>query len=325
MFHGTMDLNTAKGLEEMRKRIEKAKIPPSSLDETINIATWNIRAFGQKRRRKKSLHYIAEILNQFDLIAIVELRRNLAELKTVMDMLGPYWKVVYSDYTPDSGGNWERMAYLFDKRAVAFTGLASEADPPRKKNKTTGEWILEFTWWRSPFIASFCAGNFDFVLITAHIRWGDKKSDRIVELKLLANWVEKRRKDSLGVDRDIILMGDFNVPENDPDPALIEPERIETVDTINFMKNVKNGLSHLNGIVLSGDSIDSIKCYLTGDKQPDGSYAINRYRVGDKHGFKRTVFNAKINIYRPHAGPIFLGVQNDALAGFNGAYREDQH
>ncbi len=122
-----------------------------------------------------------------------------------------------------------------------------------------------------------------------------------------------------------ILMGDFNVPENDPDPALVEPERIETVDTINFMKNVKNGLSHLNGIVLSGDSIDSIKCYLTGDKQPDGSYTINRYRVGDKHGFKRTVFNAKINIYRPHAGPIFLGVQNDALADFNGAYREDQH
>jgi hypothetical protein len=116
-----------------------------------------------------------------------------------------------------------------------------------------------------------------------------------------------------------ILMGNFNVPENDPDPALIEPERIETVDTINFMKNVKNGLSHLNGIILSGDSIDSIKCYLTGDKQADGSYTINQYRVGDKHGFKRTVFNAKINIYRTQAKPIFLGIQDDTLTDFNGA------
>ena len=33
------------------------------------------------------------------------------------------------------------MAYLFDKRAVVFTGLASEADPPRKKDKKTGEYM----------------------------------------------------------------------------------------------------------------------------------------------------------------------------------------
>ena len=213
MNHGNLSVDAAKGLKELRKRIDEEKIPSSKLDETINIATWNIREFGRKARRPESLHFIAEIINSFDLVAIAELRRDLRQLRKVMDILGPYWSVVYSDYIPDPGGNKERFAYLFDKRAVVFTGMASEADPPRKKNKKTGEYVAEFGWWRSPFMASFRAGSFDFVMVTAHIRWGAKESDRIKPLELLANWVEKRRKDSFGTDKDIILMGDFNIPD----------------------------------------------------------------------------------------------------------------
>ncbi len=116
-----------------------------------------------------------------------------------------------------------------------------------------------------------------------------------------------------------ILMGSFNVQKNDSDPKGIDPERIEKVNTKNFMENVKNGLSHLNGMVLSGDNVDSIRCYLTGKRQPDGSYTIRQYQITDKHGFKHTVFNAKVNIYRTHADPIFLGIQDNALTDFNSA------
>ncbi len=179
MFHGRLDTETAKGLKELRKRIDHASIPPSQLDQSINIATWNIREFGKKKRRKASLHYIAEILNQFDLIAITELRRNLSELRTVMDILGPYWDVVFSDFIADWGGNWERIAYLYDTRAVVFTGLAAEVDAPRKKIKKTGEYVSQFSWWRKPYMASFRAGSFDFAIIAAHIRWGEGKKARI--------------------------------------------------------------------------------------------------------------------------------------------------
>ena len=217
MNHGNLSVDAAKGLKELKNRIKSAKIPSSKLDETINIASWNIREFGRKDRRPESLHFIAEIMNCFDLIAIVELRKDLSQLRTVMDILGPYWSVVYSDFTTDPGGNRERIAYLYDKRAVVFTGLAAEADPPKKKNAATGEYVAEFGWWRSPLIASFRAGSFDFVLISAHIRWGKKESDRIRPLELLAKWIDKRRKDSYGTDKDIILMGDFNIPKmNDP-------------------------------------------------------------------------------------------------------------
>ena len=98
MWHGNISAEIALGLKELRKRIEKAAIPSSSLDESINIATWNIREFGKRRRQEASVHYIAEILNQFDLISIVEVRDNLTDLNRVLDILGPYWKVVFFDF-----------------------------------------------------------------------------------------------------------------------------------------------------------------------------------------------------------------------------------
>jgi endonuclease/exonuclease/phosphatase family metal-dependent hydrolase len=64
-------------------------------------------------------------------------------------------------------------------------------------------------------MASFSSGNFDFVLMSVHIRCGKKAADRIKPLKILAEWVEKRRKDTYGTDNDIILMGDFNIPSLD--------------------------------------------------------------------------------------------------------------
>ena len=220
MFHGKMDLATAQGLKILRERIETAKIPPSKLDESLNIATWNIREFGRKRkgehRSQAAIHYIAEILNQFDVIAITELRDDLTDLHRVMRILGGYWKVVFSDYITDAGGNRERMAMLFDKRAAVFTGLASEADPPRKKDPKSGAWLPSLTWYRSPYMVSFAAGNFDFVLLSVHIVWGKGGiKGRVPELTKLADWVHKRVNEPGVVDKDFIVLGDFNIPAID--------------------------------------------------------------------------------------------------------------
>lgn len=200
------------GLKILRKRIEAAKIPPSKLDETINVATWNIREFGKKKREKAAIYYIAEILSQFDLIAIVELRENLSDLARVMDVLGSYWRVVFCDTLDDRGGNDERIGYLYDQRAVYFTGLAAEGDGPRTKNKSTGEYVPDFNWWRKPYLASFQAGAFDFVVITTHIQWGTDKG-RTKELKEFAAWVAGLHAMDRCFDKDIIVMGDFNVPD----------------------------------------------------------------------------------------------------------------
>jgi hypothetical protein len=70
MHHGSVSPTIAQGLLALRQRIEAAKIPPSKLDETINIAVWNIREFGKTRRSEAALHYLAEIIGQFDLVAL---------------------------------------------------------------------------------------------------------------------------------------------------------------------------------------------------------------------------------------------------------------
>jgi hypothetical protein len=203
MFHGTLDQQTASGLDTLRKRIDAAGIPSSKLDETLILATWNIREFGRRPRTPAAIHFIAEILGQFDLIAITELRDNLTDLRKVMDVLGGYWKVVFSDFNTDAAGNRERIAYLYDSRAVVFSGLVAEADPPKRKDRKTKKYVSTIEWWRSPFMASFRAGNFDFVLLTAHIRWGAGEGDRLAELTQLAEWVQNRMKEKHVFDRDI--------------------------------------------------------------------------------------------------------------------------
>jgi endonuclease/exonuclease/phosphatase family metal-dependent hydrolase len=208
--HSKLRKSELKALKTLRSRIKAAKIPSSKLDESINIATWNIRHWGQKARKRCSLHYIAEILHQFDLIAVTELRRNVRELKYVLNLLGPYWDTVFSDYTTDAGGNKERIAFVYDSRAVQFTGFAAESDGPRTKNRTTGQYVPRFNWWRKPYMASFKAGNFDFVMLAVHLQWGTT-AGRKKELEQLAKWVSSFQKDEMRVDRDIIVIGDFNI------------------------------------------------------------------------------------------------------------------
>jgi hypothetical protein len=171
MHHGDVSPDIAAGLLALKKRIAAAKIPPSQLDETINVAVWNIREFGKKRRTQAAIHYIAEILGQFDLIALVELRDRLEDFGRVCQILGPSWDLVYSDWMTDAGGNRERTGFLFDRRAVTFNGLAAEIDAPRGKQGI--EYLAEQSFWRAPYMCSFRAGNFDFIAIATHTRWGD--------------------------------------------------------------------------------------------------------------------------------------------------------
>ncbi len=243
MFHGEVSPQIAKGLKALQKRIQKAKIAPSKLDKTLNIATWNIREFGRMRRRKRrseaAIHYIAEILNQFDITAIVELRDDLTDLKRVMKILGPYWHVVFSDFNSDRAGNRERVAYLYDGRVTVFTGLAAEANPPLRKNPKTKQYAPTLVWWRSPFMASFRAGNFDFILLAVHIRWGKSAVSRIAPLKGLAKWVDKRRKEKYVVDKDFIVMGDFNIPKIDD--ALYKAITSEGLEIPDALRGIAHG------------------------------------------------------------------------------------
>jgi len=107
-----------------------------------------------------------------------------------------------------------------------------------------------------------------------------------------------------------VLVGDFQavLPGDEPNT------RVE-LDAVAFIDFAQGNLSDLNGLELSGEAIESIKCYLTGKPDGDGSFTIRKMTIEDKHGLSHTVFNAKINIYRNHADPILLGIEDRMLKG----------
>ncbi len=109
-----------------------------------------------------------------------------------------------------------------------------------------------------------------------------------------------------------VLVGDFNaiLPGESPNSNI-------ELDAVSFVDHAQVNLSQLNGLVLSGEAIESIKCYLTGKPSGDGQFSIRRLCIEDKHGLSHSVFNAKINIYRSHAEPILLGIEDRILRGDN--------
>ena len=93
---------------ELKRRLATSAIPPSKGGRSLTVATWNIRELGRRPRRADSLAYIAEIIRQFGVVAIVELREDLTELEAILRMLGPTWKAIFTAPLLDAGGNRER-------------------------------------------------------------------------------------------------------------------------------------------------------------------------------------------------------------------------
>ena len=68
----------------------RAEIPQRTLDETLLLATWNIRELDSPKygaRCPESFFYIAEIVRHFDLVAVQEVREDLTALERVRALL----------------------------------------------------------------------------------------------------------------------------------------------------------------------------------------------------------------------------------------------
>lgn len=95
----------------------------------MRLATWNIREFPSSKygdRLPEAYYYIAEILSHFDVIAVQEIREDLAGLRRVMRILGPGWDYIATDVCEGSGGNGERMVFVFNTHKAFFRNVAGE-------------------------------------------------------------------------------------------------------------------------------------------------------------------------------------------------------
>lgn len=121
-----------------------------------------------------------------------------------------------------------------------------------------------------------------------------------------------------------ILVGEFLVPMVRSDAgSTASPEA--DFDAIRFMDQAQGSLVQLNGLELSGEAVESIKCYLTGEACADGTFTVRRLAIEDKHGRRRNAFNAKVNIHRRGASPILLGIEDRMLRGMARTETPDLH
>jgi len=108
-----------------------------------------------------------------------------------------------------------------------------------------------------------------------------------------------------------ILVGDFLAQLPDQ-PAGFEESQVY-LDAVAFLQRAQGNLAKLSDLMLSGEKVSAIKCYLTGERLDNGDFSIRRLKIRDKHGLCRTAYNAKVNIYRDTAAPILLGIEDKKL------------
>ena len=198
---------TIEHLIDLRSQLDK-EIPEKTADNTLLLATWNIRQFTDNRR-PESYIYIAEILSRFDLIAIQEVKEQRKGLEKVMSILGKNWNYICTDVTEGGKGNGECIAFLYDTNKVSFKNMAGEIVLP------DDSLIDNMQFARTPFCVSFQAGWFKFNIATVHIFYGDisKKEDlerRRKEILTLGQFLSARAKKE---DFNYIVLGDFNIPD----------------------------------------------------------------------------------------------------------------
>jgi len=134
----TQKLRVSTKLREIRDHLADHFIAAGSTGDrskSVRIATWNLREFGGPKyngRDFEPLYYIAEIISQFDIVALQEVRANLTEFFSLKRILGPDWDYLTSDVTNGDPGNGERMVFLFNHRRVQFSNLAGEITLPEE-------------------------------------------------------------------------------------------------------------------------------------------------------------------------------------------------
>ena len=231
----------AKEKSAITRHFTNRKIPVATLGRLL-LASWNVANLGVQRRSAGALDLVAHIMKRFDLLAVQEINQEFRVFEKVVRKMESRFDYILTD----TAGNDERLAFVFDKTKVRPRNLFDElALRPREYPKQTvhvryrdgGQDKVDIfrdlrfvPFDRNPFIGSFAAGNFDFTLVNTHLYFGKfqnsrKRSDRaryarrVLEVYALSKWAGRRANLKATYDRDIILLGDMNVPAMAPDES----------------------------------------------------------------------------------------------------------
>jgi len=188
---------------EQQKKSRSAPAPTpttTAIEGRVRIATWNLQKFSDRDKAGQhppDLVTIARIVKEarFDVLAIQEVQRGGAQaVQKLRRQLNEPWRHAITEPT----GNNERYGFLYrEDRMQLLETPALYAGPEAA------------VFDRVPAIARFRAGNFDFILLTAHLWYGDKANNprRKAEAAALVRIAQSL---AAGPEKDVIVLGDFN-------------------------------------------------------------------------------------------------------------------
>ena len=199
-------------------------IPPIGQTGKVLVATWNIANLGVHKRRVEDLDVLAEVVSWFEIIAIQEVADNLDDFEGLVERLPAHFDWIFNDRV----GNDERSAYIFDTRRVRLSPKIGEVvvvESDRRHIKLPGI-TREFNGFnRSPYLAGFLIEDSELLMANCHLLYGPSSSAtarresmerRQLEAYAIARWCDLRRKDKHRWTRNILAVGDFNLPRAEP-------------------------------------------------------------------------------------------------------------
>jgi len=229
----------------------RAELAQQVLDDrrpnSLVIGSWNIRAFdGGRARLDESYHYIAEIIDHFDICAVQELKPDLGPVRRLARLLGPNWTYFVTDVTAGEPGNSERMAIFYNTNRVVFRNLIGEVVLSADQ-RIDGRQIA-----RTPFFAAFQASWFRFTLCSAHIHFGSEAAAdltlRAREVGTIAAILAERAR---AADEVYVFLGDMNVEH--PGDDIMGALRAEGFDAPLLGPTNLGGTKHFDQIAFSGN------------------------------------------------------------------------
>lgn len=191
---------------------------PAKQAGRLLLGSWNIANLGdaEQSRGDDDCRLIAEIISWFDVIAVQEVKEDLADLGRVMAHLPASYRAIFSDMA----GNDERMTYLYDSARAARLDLAGEvAVPPAAHRyiRIPGS-EQKFTGFdRNPYVVAFQVEDFTLTVANAHLYFGSKSQHsvnrRALETYALGRWADLRRKRGRAYSDNVVVIGDLNMPK----------------------------------------------------------------------------------------------------------------
>ena len=185
------------------------KIPVVNPDRqnSIKIASFNIAELGNSKRTK-DFKAIAQMINEFDLIALQEVQDKGGEAAVMS---------IHAALNAISGNRYA-LPLVIPNAGRGFPGIEGYAfiyrDPVQLDNRVFPVHGFRYDnnhdiYGRVPALAHFKAGTFDFIVATVHLQWDniDRRQKEMIDIK---KWLIEFANRDTGQERDLIIVGDFN-------------------------------------------------------------------------------------------------------------------